>query len=440
MYLIFLTYFFVFPALILILLQVTKFSLLRLGLIQFVTVRLFIFSFIGTLPLFFGLDQYRLNSGVDDPYLILQVMLFSGTAILFFVAGATVAKTILNTPNTANSFSKIYVNKTEPIFLALLLIISISVLIIYLSQQSSIAILAAIAGEGSLAERRSSMTNDFQGKYHWYRLFMIELAQVVSFSLFCSVLITKKRWVLIVFLMSFCSLAFALTMSAQKSPIAWFFVGLFMVYATCRNHGKYSVQGILILGVIMVLTLAAMYIITGFQSDIYGAFLSVISRAFAGSVQPAYHYLEFFPQEHDFLMGGSFPNPGGLFPWGGYRLPVEIMNWTRPELAERGIVGSMPTVFWAEAFANFGYLGIIVVPLLFGFLLFFVDHYVSKIRDTPIKVGFYVWMILHYSSLAQTGFSKFVIDIKMIVLLTIFLIVISLSNRMKIGLKGKSIE
>ena len=81
MSLMFLSYFFVFPALVIMLLQLSGFSLLRLGLIQFVTIRLFFFSFIGTLPLFFGLDQYRLNSGIDDPNLVLKVMLFSSATI-----------------------------------------------------------------------------------------------------------------------------------------------------------------------------------------------------------------------------------------------------------------------------------------------------------------------------------------------------------------------
>ena len=82
---IFLSYFFSIPVLVLILSKLSGFSFLRMGLIQFVTINLLIFSFIGTLPLFFGFDQYRLNAGIDNPILVLQVMLFSGSTILLFV-------------------------------------------------------------------------------------------------------------------------------------------------------------------------------------------------------------------------------------------------------------------------------------------------------------------------------------------------------------------
>ena len=156
MSLMFLSYFFVFPALVIMLLQLSGFSLLRLGLIQFVTIRLFFFSFIGTLPLFFGLDQYRLNSGIDDPNLVLKVMLFSSATILLLVIGAMFARNILNSSATANSFTEISINKTQTVLIALLLMISISVLMLYLSQLSSVAILLALAGDAGVAEARSS--------------------------------------------------------------------------------------------------------------------------------------------------------------------------------------------------------------------------------------------------------------------------------------------
>ena len=55
-------------------------------------------------------------------------------------------------------------------------------LLCFIYPNCSVAILLALAGDAGVAEARSSMTNNFQGKYHWYNLFMIELAKIVSFS------------------------------------------------------------------------------------------------------------------------------------------------------------------------------------------------------------------------------------------------------------------
>ena len=39
------------------------------------------------------------------------------------------------------------------------------------------------------------------------------------------------------------------------------------------------------------------------------ALFSVFSRTFTGQIQPAYHYLEFFPEIEPFLLGRSMTNP-----------------------------------------------------------------------------------------------------------------------------------
>ena len=48
------------------------------------------------------------------------------------------------------------------------------------------------------------------------------------------------------------------------------------------------------------------------SDDLLGAGASTVSRAFAGSIQPAYHYLEFFPEVQGYLMGDSFPSRRSL--------------------------------------------------------------------------------------------------------------------------------
>ena len=52
------------------------------------------------------------------------------------------------------------------------------------------------------------------------------------------------------------------------------------------------------------------------------------------------------------------------------------MNWVDPN--DHGIVGSMPTVFWAEAYANFGVLGVVFVPFVIGVVVYTVYYFVDK--------------------------------------------------------------
>lgn len=123
-------------------------------------------------------------------------------------------------------------------------------------------------------------------------------------------------------------------------------------------------------------------------------------------------------------MGRSFPNPGGILPIESYRLTEEMMNPNDK--------GSMPTVFWAEAYANFGILGVIFVPFMIGVVLYAVYYMVDKIENTPLKIGFFVWLMQHYKTLSTTGFSGFLIDFYLIMLLFIITLSIAFANRFRI--------
>ena len=90
--------------------------------------------------------------------------------------------------------------------------------------------------------------------------------------------------------------------------------------------------------VIMFLTLTAMI---SHDFDRYIPFLSVISVPL--QEYPASLLLPGFPCAHRVFNAVS--KSRGLFPWEGYKMTVEVMNWVNPTLADRGIVGSMPTVF-----------------------------------------------------------------------------------------------
>jgi hypothetical protein len=123
-----------FSVMTILLLQGAGFSILRLGIVQFVAVSLFFFSFLGTLPLFFGWDEYRVNIGITDQVLIVKVMLFSGFTMILFIIGAMSAKTVLSAPSTLNNFDQITLNKKENLTLFFLLLFVLVIVVLYLSK------------------------------------------------------------------------------------------------------------------------------------------------------------------------------------------------------------------------------------------------------------------------------------------------------------------
>ncbi len=113
-------------------------------------------------------------------------------------------------------------------------------------------------------------------------------------------------------------------------------------------------------------------------------------------------------------------------PYEPYSYTIEVMNWMFPRLADSGVVGSMPTVFWGEAYANFGVLGIPTVAFLMGSFVAFVSYVVSRLEINPLTIGFLVWLILAVKDLSVTGFSGYFYSIYIVIVsMVVFLLLLA---------------
>lgn len=91
-----------------------------------------------------------------------------------------------------------------------------------------------------------------------------------------------------------------------------------------------------------------------------------------------------------------------------------------------GQVGSMPTFFVGELYANFGYLGVIIPPFFIGFFLYGLNLILLKLIITPIFLSFYIQIIIHYTGLSATSLNKYILDTKMFILLFALMFILSI--------------
>lgn len=434
----FVVLFFIFPFIVFKYMDTIGHNIFTISVPVFLIISMFVYAYSGLLPLYFGWDEYRYNMGVQDRALIFQVLIFSIISIVGLLAGFTYAKVVLKMNNFQKFDYTRQISRKELFVLVGLIAFCFFVLFVYLSKVPSIALFVALS-EGASSDShlaRSLMGNDFSGKYHWYSLIMHDLFNIVTFALFSAFLLTRRKILFFFFLVAFLGSSFTAVMATEKSPFAQILIGLLLVYGITLLKGKIPIKATIILLITLFSSLIIFYIFFMGSKDVFSAFVSIFSRALAGSIQPAYHYLEFFPQYQDFLMGRSFPNPGGILPIEPYKMTIEVMNWVDPN--DYGIVGTMPTVFWAEAYANFGVLGVVFVPFVIGVVVYTVYYFVDKIENTPMKIGFFVWLMQHFKNLSITGFSGYIIDFYIIMLTFILILSIAFANRLKIKYyKGK---
>jgi hypothetical protein len=151
-----------------------------------------------------------------------------------------------------------------------------------------------------------------------------------------------------------------------------------------------------------------------------------------GQMHALYHYLEIFPEQISFLWGRSFPNPGGFLPFEPFQLTKELSSIVNPGNELKGVVGSMPTIYWGEMYANFSYLGIIIPPFFIGYFLYWLNTIIFRLPMTPLVLSFFIWIILHYKNLAVTSLSSFLIDTTMVIMILVLILFVAIPNKFKI--------
>jgi hypothetical protein len=433
---IFLLLYVVLPILWHYLLKTAGISLLRFSIPSVVMQFLFIFQYVGLPILYFQLDSYRFTSGVNDKYIILQVFFFTSWTITLMIIGFIIGKRYFGVLLNQDFVGSRECGRMEMIGLAFLFLICLSTLVVYLYRIgfNNIAFFIAL-GEGishSAGAARSVMGNAFEGKYHWYYLFMNQLMQFSALAAFAQMLIrpnfSNKAFLAIVMLVT----SFSLIMATEKAPMVNFLISIVFIYVLSRRNGFINIKTLAPLGILMVLLIVSFYIYFMGSGSPAKALSSAFSRIFTGGIQPAYHYLEFFPKQHEYLLGKSLPNPSGLLPFDNYKLAVEIMNWHKPDLAEQGIVGSMPAIYWAEMYANFGLFGIVIPPFFVGLFLYWLNSLLTKFEVTPISIAFYVWLAMHFKKMAISSLSSFLIDIYLQSTFAAFLIITFCGGRGRI--------
>ena len=404
-------------------------SFLRPTLPNYIILCMYVFQYIGLPILYFGWDAYRFEAGVVDQSRIMQVWIFTSLSITSLIIGFAAARLRLGPLSqfSQSRFSLPTLRHKQYLATVFFGLGAVAVLLMYLDRigLSNVALFSVIDGnEGAnLTLSRSKMGNDFGGGYHWYAVFMRDAFQFVWLVLLVDCLFKATRWKIFYLVLFGMPLAFSLLMATEKAPIAVFLLGVMLSVAWAKLGGRLSLRILLTFGMAVTLALAMSYIFFMGDADFFAAIWSIISRGLAGSIHPAYFYLELFPNHLDWLQGQSFPNPGGILPFVPYELTVEVMNWMNPEDAVKGIVGSAPTVYWGEIYANFGPFAVPLAGILLGYWLYALNFLVFRYFTGPVGIALLAWLMIHYQTLAVTSFSVFVFDIALIVVVSLALLI-----------------
>lgn len=405
--------------------------------------------YIGSVILNVYYIEYHVNIGTyEKKELLLNIWLYSSAGLFLIPTGMAVANGMLryNSLKETNVFMQrdIYIDesdyKNNILFFVYIFIFFISLIILFIYKYKiggTFPIIGVFQGFDSqtLALLRSEASNNFQGRYWLYMMFIKYIPLIlllITFFLKDYSLKYKVFFYILIFYNSFVSL-----MDIQKAPIIKiiFLLALVKVY----KDGYISKKILIIIGIIAISLALFMYVFFMGNSDkhLFELLSLPLERIFIGNIVPFYWWQNY--QEHiGYLYGTSFPNPAHIFSFEWRRITVEVMNFTHPSLARTGIVGSMPTVFFAQWFINFGTIMALFSMILFGFIIQLLDIiFIRKLNKNKnlYVLTIFIVTIFYFGKFAITNFEGFIIDPNFYIPFIILLFIKILKNTLKKSIK-----
>ncbi len=286
------------------------------------------------------------------------------------------------------------------------------------------------AEASELALLRSEAGNDFTGKYWRYSLFK---DSILSLLVLISFFLRHQGVYRFVFPGLFLLRGFVCLADVQKAPIINLIILLMLAWFFEKQRiSKKLLLGIGILICGLIITMYAFFMGVDFSKN--DAISGIFRRIFVGQ-GVGVPWSMVWVEEYGYLEGLSLPNPAGLLPFIHSRYSVELMEMVFPELVYKGIIGSMPTVFYGDIFANFGVCVAILSMLAMGALLRSIDIYCQSNggEHTTINMVIYLFLITDMRKYTGTSIMGIFLDMG----LWIPIIILMLLGYVCSGKKGK---
>lgn len=294
-------------------------------------------------------------------------------------------------------------------------LICIAVLVAYIAQTSTLPLLFALQNIGSfmdIAFSRESVTTAFEGDASDYSIFFIFGLPFLATVARIQALIMKKflstllSWILIGIA------SFGLLLTFNKAPFAMFLIILFFASFLTQGKSIKSKELLLISFVVLTYLIGIYGIWTGYlwnSADLVEGFRTtyalVYERLTSTQSTILFGVTRAFPGIKDFLWGATFPNPLNILPFQSFKLTRYIYDFLYPN---RPFIGGAPTVFFAEIYANFGFIPTLVSMVVVGFILQALHILFVRASKTVLNTAMYSFSLFFAYRLAVVYLSMVV--------------------------------
>lgn len=264
----------------------------------------------------------------------------------------------------------------------------------------------------------------FSGNQYIKNIFMLMLAPFLSYYAYIYYRLTlSKTWRYMFFVLAVLSVI-VLTYDFSKAPIINYLLGLYLINVLLGHiHSAKQFKKLVIYGGIIILFFY-MVMMNVDSGSILSIYFGPVGRIIFSQIGPLFLHFEIFPLWHPFLYGASFnswlsfiiPNAAGIR---SGRIVMETYNRAG---VEAGTAGVMNTLFIGEAYANYGFAGILIAPVLFGVIIGFVSCFLPSLQKRPTTVLLYVELTMSYITIVEGGFVDIIYNAHIIIIILLFIL------------------
>lgn len=286
------------------------------------------------------------------------------------------------------------------------------------------------------ATARIEISRNYKGNVYIKNFIVIMLTPLLSYVSYVNFRVTKKRKWLGLFLIQMFMCVLIKTYDFSKSPLLNYLIGFYFIETLLGNVK--SLKKLVVLGGIVFVIIIIQY--GGFNN--IGNYLTIYSgplgRIFMTQIATLFLHVQAFPKYISYLNGTSLPTIlarliGKKQSW--VRSGRVIMEFYNPSGVKAGTAGVMNTIFVGEAYANWGWLGVILSPIIVAFVLSLSFNFIINAKKTPLNIVIYMALIQTFTGALQGGFVDFLYNSGIIVIIVVLKSLQIMSRGGKIYLK-----
>lgn len=237
-----------------------------------------------------------------------------------------------------------------------------------------------------LALTRAEAKYNFAGNEYIRNLFSVLLAPLTSYVAYSYYWYYKRPFYRWWFWSTVLITVAALTYNNEKSPIIIYFLSLY--FATTFIKGKANKKQLATIGLVTFGLLVATYVLFANEAVSQNLFTGIVNRIVLSQYAGVPLTLSAFPRLMPFLWGSSFPAwLASLFNQEHLASANALNLLYRSRAVEEGTAGVINSFFIAEAWANFGWMGVLIAPVWIGVLMQFIYYKLITAPKTPVNVA-----------------------------------------------------